>query len=163
MTDDVPSRARARFERDKSNWSEIHERAREDLHFLSDDKYAQWDEKVYNDRESSGRPVLTVDQLSQFVHQVSNDIRQNTPQLTVIPDGDEASKEAAEAYKGLIRNIEYNSNADDAYDNAANSAVKCSIGYIRIDHDYCDDESFDQELLIKRVINPFPSFSIQIP
>lgn len=156
---DIVKNALNWFERDATHWGNIYLKASEDLHFLSDDKYAQWDQKDFDARTNSGRPALTVDQLSQFVHQVSNDIRQNTPTFTVIPDDQESSEEDAEGFRAIIRGIEYKSNADDVYDTAANNAVKCSIGFIRIDHDYCDSENgFEQELQIKRVINPLSVF-----
>ncbi len=136
-------------------WQPIFDSAREDLFFQSDDKYAQWDIKDAEKRKKSGRPVLTIDQLSQFVNQVSNDIRMNTPSIDIIPDGDGSDEETAEIFQGLIRNIEYKSNADDAYDNAVNFAIKCGLGYIRIDHDYSSETSFEQELKIERIINPF--------
>jgi hypothetical protein len=158
VTDDIIKRARENYKRDYTHWSEIYQKARDDLFFLSDDQYAQWDEKDWRERTSTGRPALTIDQLSQFVHQVANDIRQNTPSINVIPAGKEADVETAEIFKGLIRNIEYVSNADDAYDTGALNAIKSSIGFIRVDHDYVDDETFDQELLVKRVINPLASF-----
>src|SRR5690606_37358039 len=89
--------------------------------------------------------------------QVANDIRMNTPTINVIPahDGD---IETAEVFKGIIKDIEYRSNADDVYDTASLNAIKCSIGFIRVDHDYVDDVSFDQELKICRVVNPLNCF-----
>ena len=147
--------AKERYKADKEYWQEIYTKAREDAHFLSDDPYAQWDEQDYSNRVSSGRPALTIDQLGQFVHQVANDIRINTPTIDVIPSGFDSDQETAEVYKGLIKNIEYASNADNAYDTAVFNAVKQSFGFIRIDHQYVDDDSFDQELVIKRVFNPF--------
>lgn len=155
---DIAAKALRLFKRDQSHWQEIYEKASEDLVFLSDDKHAQWNEKDYQAREITGRPTITCDQTSQYVHQVANDIRQNTPTFTVIPDDDESSEEDAEAFRAIIRGIEYKSNADDVYDTAALNSIKASIGYIRVDHDYCDDEGFDQELLIKRVINPLSCF-----
>lgn len=154
MAEDIIRAAQARYERDISSWSEIYQKAREDLHFLSDDMYAQWDQSDYEARNKTGRPAVTIDQLGQFIHQVANDIRMNTPTINVIPGDKESSEEVAEVYKGLIKNIEYVSNADDAYDTASLNAVKSSIGFIRVDHDYVDDEGFDQQLLIKRVTNP---------
>lgn len=136
-------------------WQPIYDAARADLFFQSDDPYAQWDRKDAEKRRKSGRPVLTIDQTAQFVNQVSNDIRMNTPSIDVLPSDSEASVEVAEIYQGLIRDIEYKSNADSAYDNAVNFAVKCGIGYIRIDHDYENPISFDQKLEIHRIINPF--------
>ena len=136
-------------------WHEIYQKALEDLKFLSDDDGAQWDSRAYAARLEVGRPALTVDQLSQFINQVSNNIRANTPTINIIPSDQQASKEVAEVIKGRIKDIEYNSNADDAYDNAANSAIRCSIGWIRLTHDWAGGLNFDQRIKIERVVNPF--------
>lgn len=152
--DDILQRAKDLLKTDQEYWSENYQKARDDAKFLSDDKYSQWDEQDYNERTSTGRPAITVDQLSQFVHQVVNDIRINTPTINVIPAGFDSDEETAEVLKGLIKSIEYSSNADNAYDTAAYNAVKQSIGYIRITNDYASDDSFDQELKICRVVNP---------
>jgi hypothetical protein len=152
--DKIVESARKNYKSDSQAWSDIYQKGKDDLFFLSDDEFAQWNGKEAKARADTGRPILTIDQLSQFVHQVANDIRQNTPSINVIPSntGDE---ETADVFKGLIRNIEYVSAADDAYDTASLSSIKGSIGFIRVDHDYIDDESFNQELCIKRVVNPF--------
>lgn len=153
--DDVVKTAQKLYQRDKEAWTEVYQQALNDLEFQNPDKEgAQWDPTDYQNRIDSRRPALTIDQLSQFVHQVANDIRMNTPSINVIPSGNGADEETAEIFKGLIRNIEYRSNADDVYDNASLSAIRCSLGFIQIDHDYTDGEGFEQELLIKRVINP---------
>lgn len=151
---DIIETAQELFKKDKAHWGEIYDKAREDLRFLSDDEHAQWDDADYTARVSSGRPTLTIDQLGQFVHQVANDIRANTPTINVIPGGKQSSVEVADVYKGLIRNIEYASGADNAYDMASLYSIKCSIGFIRIDHGFADDETFDQDLRIERVCNP---------
>jgi hypothetical protein len=128
-----------------SHWHEIYEKAKDDLRFLSDAIGAQWDSRAYQARIDIGRPALTVDQLSQFVNQVSNNVRMNTPTINIIPNDQKATKQTAEIIKGRVKDIEYNSNADDAYDNAVNSSIKCSIGYIRVDHDWKHGGSFDQQ------------------
>lgn len=150
----VVTRADSLYKRDKDHWGEIYQKAENDLRFMGDDLFAQWDEQDAENRYSSGRPVLTIDQLGQFVHQVVNDIRMNTPTIGVIPAGGESSQETAEIFKGLIKNIEYNSQADDAYDMAADFSVRSSIGFITVSNDYVDNESFEQELRINRVIDP---------
>lgn len=154
-TNDVVSEAQKLAQLAYDHWNEIYEKARSDLRMLSDDDGAQWDAKAYSARIDTGRPALTIDQLSQFVNQVSNNVRMNTPSINIIPSDGVATKEIAEIIKGRIKEIEYQSRADDAYDNAVNSAIKCSIGYIRIDHDWKDSYSFDQTINIKRVVNPF--------
>ncbi len=156
--DAIVQHAKDLYETDKTHWDPIYDKAREDLRFLSDEPGAQWLDQEYAKRTKSGRTALTIDMLNQFVHQVANNIRMKEPSINVIPDGNEATIETAKIFKGLIKKIEYNSSADEVYDTAATSAVKCSIGYIRIDHDYIDETSFNQELKIKRVINPFLIF-----
>lgn len=151
---DILDKAKDHYKVAKDAWQEIYQKARNDLHFLSDEPYAQWDAQEANNRATVGRPVLEVDQLSQFIHQVINDIRMNTPSIKVIPDGEGSDTETADIISGRIKAIEYKSNADSAYDMAAEFAVKSSIGFIRVDHDYVDSKGFNQELKIKRVINP---------
>ncbi len=151
---DILAKAKDHYKIAKDAWQEIYQKARDDLHFLSDEPYAQWDAQEANNRVTVGRPVLEVDQLSQFIHQVINDIRMNTPSIRVIPDGEGADAETADIISDRIKAIEYKSNADSAYDMAAEFAVKSSIGFIRVDHGYVDDKGFNQELKIKRVINP---------
>lgn len=153
MSDDIVEKAKKRLKRDQDAWSDIYEKAKEDLFFLSDDPLAQWDESDYKRRVNTRRPALTIDQLGQFIHQVANDIRMNTPTINILPSDSTASEETAEVYKGLIREIEYRSNADDVYDTAAYSSVKCSIGFMRVDHEY-DGDDFNQVMRIKRVVNP---------
>jgi len=91
--------------------------------------------------------------LGQYVNQVTNDIRKNTPSIEVLPDVD-GDKETAEIQQDLIREILYNSDADTCFDTAATYAVKCSIGFIRIDTDYTDNNNFDQKLKVCTVVNP---------
>lgn len=150
---DIVETAKKRLKRDQDAWRDIYDKASDDLHFLSDDDFAQWDEKDYWERVRTNRPALTVDQLGQFIHQTANDIRMNTPTINVLPGDSDASEESAEVFKGLIREIEYRSNADDVYDNASLSSVKCGIGFMRVDHEY-EPEGFNQVLVIKRVVNP---------
>lgn len=149
------SEAKSLYAKDKSAWEHVYRKGKKDLKFLSDAEHAQWDEADAQRRLERGRPVITIDQLGQFVHQVVNDARANTPTITVIPAGEGSDQEKAEVLKGLIRNIEYKSDADTAYDTAINSSVKCSIGFIRVCHDYANEVGFEQDLVIKRVVNPF--------
>lgn len=152
---DIIKSAQELRKRDEEAWSSIYKAGKADLRFQSDDEYSQWESLDVQRRKDSNRPVIQIDQLGQFVHQVANDIRMNTPTINVIPDGDGADIDTAEFLKGKIKAIEYYSNADTAYDTAVTSAIKCSIGFLRIDHDYINDKGFEQELKIKRVVNPF--------
>ena len=151
---DTVEKAKKGYTSAKDYWANIYQLAKEDLQFLSGKDGCQWDDKAYNLRKRKNRPALQIDKLTQYVNQVSNDIRMNTPSINVLPHSGGADLETAEIYQGLIRDIENNSSADDAYDYAVNSSIKSSIGFIRVDHRYKDNESFDQELYIERVVNP---------
>jgi hypothetical protein len=151
---DILERAKKRFQYAKDSWSEVYLKAKEDQEFMGDQMFAQWDEREAFGRASIGRPVFQIDQLTQFIHQVENDIRMNTPTIKTIPVSEGADIETAEALQGAIKAIEYKSNADVAYDTAASFAIKSSFGFITVDHDYANDADFIQELKIERVVNP---------
>jgi hypothetical protein len=118
---------------------------------LADD---QWPDAVRQQREDEGRPVLTFNKLPQFVHQVANDIRQNPPGIKVSPVDGKSDPDLAEIFEGLIRHIEYQSNAPSVYAMAGGHAVSCGLGHFRVTTDYAGDETFDQEIYIKRIPNP---------
>ena len=126
--------------------------------WLSDMKFArlgeQWEDKDVERRKAEGRPCLTINRMPAFIRQVTNDARQNKPSIKCHPLDDDASEETAEILDGLIRGIEYNSNADVAYDTALDHAVTSGFGYWRIATDYATDDTFDQDIVIERIVNP---------
>lgn len=122
--------------------------AMEDLRFVAG---FQWSDAARQER--LGRPMITINRSSQFLRQVSNPIRQNMPTIKVEPDSDD-DLNMAEIANGLLRRIQYNSSASHVYAMAVEHMVACGIGWFRVVTDYVDKESFDQELLIKRVFNP---------
>jgi len=133
----------------------------DDLKFYAgdSDNMFQWPSEVLQTRTSGAglptRPTLTINKLPQHVHQVTNEQRMNRPGIKVIPSDEEAQEEVAEIYNGVIRHIEYISDADVAYDTACENQVVYGEGYVRILTEYCDDTSFDQDLKIGRIRNSF--------
>jgi hypothetical protein len=75
--------------------------------------------------------------------------------VKVIPVDDNADVEVAEIFEGVIRHIEYISDADVAYDTACENQVTYGEGYIRVLTKYCDDNTFDQDIYIGRIRNSF--------
>lgn len=118
----------------------------------------QWDPKDKRAREAAGRPCLTINRLPQFIRQVTNDQRQNRPEIKVNPVDDGADVETAKVLQGLCRSTEYISNADVAYDTAFAHAATGGFGYWRVITEYCDPLSFDQDVKIQRIRNPFSVF-----
>lgn len=127
--------------------------AREDLTFgrLGE----QWDQVDVEQRKTDNRPTLTINRLPTFMRQIVNDARLNKPAIKCHPIDDEADPETAEILNGIIRNIEVQSKADLAYDNAIDGAVAGGFGYLRVDVDWARDDTFDKDILINRVANPF--------
>lgn len=124
----------------------------EDLKFVAGE---QWPEEIKNQRALSGRPCLTINRVIQAVRNITNDLRQNTPSINIIPVDDNADQEVAKVFKEMIRHIEYSSNAKVAYDRAVDGAVRGGFGYFRVTTDYVSPYSFDQEVIIKSIDNPF--------
>lgn len=115
----------------------------------------QWPEEVKREREAEDKPCLTINGLSQFVRQVTGQIRQMNPAIKVMAADGQAKEDVAEIYEGLIRQIEYQSDAEAIFERAAESAAACGIGNWRIRTQYAEGDTFDQEIILEPVHNPF--------
>lgn len=115
------------------------------------DNHWQWPPGMYDQRDGINRPSLTVNKTRQHCLQVVNDARQNKPQVRITAVSDEATKEAADVFEGVVRHIEYISDATTAYDTATEHQVQGGIGWWRIITRYEGNKSFDQEIRIQRV------------
>jgi len=127
--------------------------ALEDLKFASGGD--QWPVDLQNSRNLESRPVLTINKLDGYCRQVTNQQRQQRPRIKVHATNTTEDAAEAKVIQGIIRHIEVNSNADNAYDNAYNYAVRMGWGYWRVDHRYVREDSFDQEIFIDPIDNPF--------
>ena len=126
--------------------------ALEDLKFGAGD---QWPVELQNSRNLESRPVITVNKVDNYCRQVSNQQRQQRPRIKVHATNTHEDMVDAQTISGIIRHIEVNSNADHAYDNAFEYAVRMGWGYMRVRTDYISEDSFDQEIYIDPVDNPF--------
>lgn len=154
---------RSRLQMAQAAYSDSREDELDDLRFMagSPDNQWQWPADVLSTRGSvqgqtiNARPCLTINKLPQHVRQVTNEQRQNRPSGKVIPADDNADVEVAEIFNGVMRHIEYMSDADVAYDTACDNQVTYGEGYIRLITEYCNEDSFDQDIRITRVRNSF--------
>jgi hypothetical protein len=144
-------------------FSQTREDELDDLRFYagSPDNQWQWPADVLQTRGAvqgqtiNARPCLTINKLPQHVHQVTNEQRMNRPGIKVIPADDKADVDMADVFNGVIRHIEYISDADVAYDTACENQVSYGEGYIRLLTEYCDEDTFDQDIKIGRIRNSF--------
>ena len=155
--------ARKRLNMAISALSESREDELDDLRFYAGSPSNQWQwpadvlatRGAVQGQSINARPCLTINKLPQHVRQVTNEQRQNRPSGKVIPADDKADLEVAEVFNGVVRHIEYISDADVAYDTACENQVAYGEGYIRILTEYCDETTFDQEIKIGRIRNSF--------
>jgi hypothetical protein len=153
MSDDILEEAKEAFRLADEREADNRREALEDLRFARLGE--QWPAEIRRKRADEGRPCLTINRLPAFIRQVVNDARQNAPSIKVHPADDGADQATAEVLNGLIRQIEAASKADVAYDTAIDFAVTMGFGYFRINTRYTDDDSFDLDLTIDAVANPF--------
>lgn len=153
MDKDVIKDALDLFKKSDEAWAEVRSEALDDIKFARLSK--QWNDADIAKRGREGRPCLTINRMPAFLRQVVNDARMNRPSIKVHPVDSGSDIATADVMSGLIRNIEYSSNADVAYDTAVDAAVTGGFGFFRIDVDYAHNDTFDLDILIKRIENPF--------
>lgn len=158
MADDTDKLAHGRriFALAQDAETDNHKAYEDDVAFARHEE--QWPADILKQRGAERRPTLTISKMNAFIRQVVNDARQNKPSIKVHPADSGADPETAEVINGLIRNIEYTSNADTAYDTAMECAVSGGFGYWRIGLDYAYEDSFDMDLSIERISNPLSVF-----
>lgn len=158
--DDILATARKRFEFATEYYGDSREKQRDDIKFeaASPDDPWQWPEEMRRKRQIEGRPCLTVNKLPNHVAQVVNDIRQNRPSIRFRAAAGDASAETADILNGLARHIEAISDADIAYDAAAQNEVVHGEGYVRVLTQYVSDNAFEQDIFLSPVPDIFQVF-----
>lgn len=126
--------------------------ALEDLRFRYGE---QWPAQNTQSRVLEERPAMTINETDAYLRQIVNAIKQRRPRLKIHAAGGGASKKIAEVIAGLCRHVEVQSSADVAYNNAADFAATMGWGYFRIRTDWVREDSFDQDIFIDPVWNPF--------
>lgn len=133
--------------------------AMSDVGFVAGD---QWEVEARERRKKYNRPVITWNRLHIYVAQVVNAGRQNDRSIKIAP-GDGGTKETSEYLQGRIRQIEYESNADQCQNKAREQQVTCGRGSYRITTAY-KFGTFKQVIRFEPIPNQFsvvwdPSFA----
>jgi hypothetical protein len=155
--DDILKQARERMDAAVDADQENRREALDDLRMTAG--LDHWRPEDREAREKEGRICLVVNQIPQFLRKVTGNLRQMNPAINVYPSDDAATAEVAEIYEGIVRQIEYDSDASSVYERAAESAAACSMGYFRVLTEYEAPDSFNQVLKISTIANPFAVYS----
>lgn len=110
-------------------WREQQEEMKTDLRFVAGDP---WESGERQAREDNHRPVLSPDELGQYLNAAINNLRQNKRAIKVNPASEGATNPDAEKRAAIISGIEYRSNAQQAYTNAFENALNCGLGFFRV-------------------------------
>lgn len=154
--DKIVDEAKKRFKRCQRHEAVARKRYIEDIKFANGDarNMYQWPDEARQGRTDDGKPCFTINKTRVHCLQIINDARQNKQAINIKPTGGDATYESAQIYQGLIRHIEYQSSAQNVYTTATRTQVEGGIGYWRVVTDYISDDSFDQEIFIRRIKNP---------
>lgn len=126
----------------------------------------QWDPTIRDERFSDRRPCLTVNITDAICRRVMNACRENRPRIVTHAVGNGADIDTAKVIDGMIRHIEYASNAAFAYDTAVENAIQGGWGWLSIGSRYVSEHSFDQNLTIDAWVNPlmvYPDMDSRAP
>jgi hypothetical protein len=143
---EILTTALERYQECDATCNEIYKTAIDDIKFSIGE---QWGTRELATRQD--RPSLIENRLAATIHQICNSQRQNRTMIKVTPRDDVSDPDVAEIINGHLRYIQYNSDAETAFDTAFESAVRGGIGWFRFVTDYTDDDSFEQEIFFKRI------------
>jgi hypothetical protein len=113
----------------------------------------QWgDDEQYNFQELNKTP-LTVNKMATLSNHLLGEQRQNTPNLEVVPMQDAPVTEI-QIRESILKDIMFSSDSRVIYQTAFQQAIVGGFGAFYVDHDYVDNESFDQQIYIHAIDDP---------
>ena len=119
--------------------------AMDDLRFAAGE---QWDPVVLQQRKSL--PCLVINTIPQFTAQLVGDWRESRKAIKIV-SSNESDVDVADVREDLVRNIEMESRADRAYDQAFESMIQCGDAAFKVTVEYAKDDVFDQDIFIRPI------------
>jgi len=129
---------------------DMRDKARETFLFITKSD-GQWEPTWWSSNAS--KPRYTFDMCTPIVDQVAGELEQADFDIRVNPAGGSATKDVANTFDGMIRNIENISDAKVTYNQAARGMVTTGYDGWRVSQKFIDDDSFDQDLVIEKIAN----------
>lgn len=155
--EDLLRLARDRFTNAVDADKDDRKQADDDIRFAINHEGCQWPSKIRALRENSDpiRPCLVLNKIPEKIDQVEGEFRQLRPSFNVRPVDSKADPQIAEIRAGIIRHIEYNSNARSAYNTSHSSTLYSGRGAWRIDIEDSEEDPFIRDIVINRIPNVF--------
>lgn len=143
--------ARDRFREAENGLEHVIDNAKIDLEMI--DGEGQWEPKVLQFRENQGLSVVTENMFPSYINKVEGEFRQNLPQVDVVAVDNKADPATARILAGMIRNIQYQSQANMIHAEAFLMAVSSGFGAWRVHTDFQGPMSFNKEIVIRPIEN----------
>src|SRR6478609_524249 len=109
----------------KDYWRENRAEMETDMRFAGGDAFSP-DEHAF--REGLNRPCETPDELSQYVKQTNNNLRQNKRDCKISPSSEDANGEDAEKREAILRGLNHRGNFQAAFQAAFECCVWSGMG-----------------------------------
>ena len=153
---DILATARQRYKLAEEAEREIRREAKIDLEFAAGNQWDTDDVRRRNAMVQGGkRPCLTFNKLTGPLAMVANEARMNPPSIEVLPVDSSSDADTAKVIEGMIRHIQYVSKAEQVYETALEQSTKGGFGHFKVISRFCGNKTFNQELRIERIVNPF--------
>lgn len=155
----VLSEMKERLDNCWSDWDRIYRKGLECCDMIAGNIFRP---DVKAQRIAEGRPVIEVNQLTQYTERVLGDMRQNLPAIKfrsttpnvagkAIGEKTLAEYEMTEIYSSIVKGIEQRSNATLWYDRASVQMVHGGVGWLRVYPCYKSNDSDELDLKISGV------------
>lgn len=139
-----------RFDYVYERWKDIREQHDLDQKFRAGE---QWDDREKANRKDKHRPMVVLDELTQYINQLVNDVRENKREAKVEASGYGATAEKAEKLENWVRAVQYESTAQSAYITGFEETCGASYGFWGLETYYKNDHSFDLSVRIRPIPN----------
>jgi len=113
----------------KDYWRENREEMEADMRFAGGDAFSS-DERAF--RESLSRPCETPDELSQYVKQTNNNLRQNKRDCKISPASEDANGDDAEKREAVLRGLNHRGNFQACFQTAYEQCTWSGFGFLGI-------------------------------
>jgi len=110
-------------------WNTPHTKYTEDYEFAHG---KQWDSEIEQVRTRAHRDCKVYNIVQGFIRPLVNAVRQAPPSINIYPVSQDADKSSARTLAGVIRHIEYTSNAQRAYTHALEQVAEGGLGAWRV-------------------------------
>jgi len=125
-------------------------KVRESKEFVNE-RGGQWEQHTGNTFDD--KPRYTLDMVTPIVDAVTGVMEKMDFVATVQPAGGDSTKDIAETYEGILRNIQNISNASNIYNSSGKEMVISGMDGWEVVQEFVDGDTFHQDLIIKNIYN----------